>query len=199
MSRSAHLVSVSLFFILSIFLVACASESKTPILELSTPTPIPVDGEIQINPSDELQTIEGFGASGAWWAQDVGGWDDGSREQIIKLLFDQQEGIGLSIYRYNIGGGDGESIPDNWRRAETFEVAQGEYDWDRDANAIWVLKAAQEAGVETLCCLCQQPTSAYDSFWQDECGPGSNLQSAPRNVPAVCPISGRCSSTSAGR
>ena len=108
-------------------LMGCASESDAPTSEPvdSTPTSIPVDEEIRIDPLNKRQIIEGFGASGAWWAQDVGGWEDESREQIIKLLFDQQEGIGLSIYRYNIGGGDGENIPDNWRRAETFEVAQG--------------------------------------------------------------------------
>jgi O-glycosyl hydrolase len=128
------------------------SEAEEP-----TPTSIPVDGEIRIKPLDKRQIIEGFGASGAWWAQDVGGWEDGSREQIVKLLFDQQEGIGLSIYRYNIGGGDGESIPDNWRRAETFEVAQGEYDWSRDANAVWVLKAAQQAGVEKFVAFANSP------------------------------------------
>ncbi len=146
-----------LAFVSITFLVSCAPERVVPTSEPPTPTPIPVDGEIQINPSDELQTLEGFGASGAWWAQDIGGWDDGSREQVIKLLFDQQEGIGLSIYRYNIGGGDGESIPDKWRRTETFEVAQGEYDWGRDANAIWMLKAAQQAGVEHFVAFANSP------------------------------------------
>lgn len=121
------------------------------------PTTIPTDGEILIKPEEGHQTLEGFGASGAWWAQDVGGWDDGSREKIVQLLFDQQAGIGLSIYRYNIGGGDGERIPDAWRRAETFEVAQGEYDWSRDANAIWVLKAAQQAGVERFVAFANTP------------------------------------------
>ena len=146
-----------LAFVSITLLVGCASESIAPTSDPSTPTPIPLDGEILINPAEVLQTLEGFGASGAWWAQDIGGWDDGSREQIIKLLFDQQEGIGLSIYRYNIGGGDGESIPDKWRRTETFEVAQGEYDWSRDANAIWALKAARQAGVENFVAFANSP------------------------------------------
>ena len=30
---------------------------------------------IQINPEKQFQRIEGFGASGAWWAQIVGGWE----------------------------------------------------------------------------------------------------------------------------
>ena len=143
-----------IFILVGVILMGCGSNDPTTIPET---TPVPVNGEISIFPDVKHQTLEGFGASGAWWAQDVGGWDDGSREEIIKLLFDQQEGIGLSIYRYNIGGGDGESIPDSWRRAETFEVGQGKYDWSRDANAIWVLKAAQQAGVEYFVAFANSP------------------------------------------
>ncbi len=29
--------------------------------------------KINVNPEIEYQTFEGFGASGAWWAQEVGG------------------------------------------------------------------------------------------------------------------------------
>jgi O-glycosyl hydrolase len=142
-----------------ILLVACATQQEVRPTQAvkPSPTPIPADGEIRINLAEDRQTIEGFGASGAWWAQDIGGWDDGSRERIVQLLFDQQEGIGLSIYRYNIGGGDGETIPDPWRRAETFEIAQGQYDWHRDANAIWILKAAHEAGVEHFVAFANSP------------------------------------------
>lgn len=38
---------------------------------------------IELDPSEEHQTIEGFGVSGAWWAQDVGGWEEEQRERII--------------------------------------------------------------------------------------------------------------------
>jgi O-glycosyl hydrolase len=142
-----------------IFLMSCASEnnslSQEPGGDISTQ--IPTDGEITVNVHEKHQTVHGFGTSGAWWAQDVGGWEHEVRDHIIQLLFDQQEGIGLSIYRYNIGGGDGESIPDKWRRAETFEVVQGEYDWNRDTNAIWILKAAHAAGVEHFVAFAVSP------------------------------------------
>ena len=103
------------------------------------------------------QTITGFGASGAWWAQDVGGWEDEKRNLIIQRLFDKEEGIGLNIYRYNIGAGDGQNIEDPWRRAETFEVQPGIYDWSRDANAMWVLKAATAAGVDHVVVFANSP------------------------------------------
>jgi len=127
--------------------------------------------------------MDGFGASGAWWAQDVGGWDDGTRDQIVKLLFDQDEGIGLSIYRYNIGGGDGESIPDPWRRAETFEVAQGEYDWSQDANAIWMLKAAQQAGVEHFVAFANSPPARITRSGRTNGDAGQLSNLAPEMYP----------------
>ena len=104
-----------------------------------------------------MQTIQGFGAAGAWWAQDVGGWEDSSRSLVADLLFDQEKGAGMSFYRFNIGGGDGKNIQDPWRRSETFEVAAGQYDWTRDANAMWFLRAARERGVENYVAFVNSP------------------------------------------
>jgi O-glycosyl hydrolase len=123
--------------------------------QTSTNTPETV--LIQIDAGAERQTIEGFGAAGAWWAQDVGGWEDNERTLVADLLFDREKGAGLSFYRYNIGGGDGENIQDEWRRAETFEVARGEYDWTRDASALWMLRAARDRGVENFVAFVNSP------------------------------------------
>lgn len=111
---------------------------------------------IRINAQVEAQTMDGFGAAGAWWAQDVGGWA-GQRDRVADLLFDREKGAGLSIYRYNIGGGDGEHITDPWRRAETFEVAPRQYDWTRDANAMWMLHAARGRGVGQFVAFANSP------------------------------------------
>lgn len=117
----------------------------------STASPAPATlapDEIRVDTTITYQVMEGFGASSAWWAQDVGGWETDILEQIIHLLYDTNGGIGLSVYRYNIGGGLNDRIYDNWRTAETFEVSQGVYDWTRDANAVRVMKMAQAAGVK---------------------------------------------------
>ncbi len=148
-------------FIILLLIMGCETApppTEVPSTDIPpTETPIPIHGTITIDPEDRRQTIEGFGASGAWWAQHIGGWEDSVRQPIIDLLFDQENGIGLSIYRYNIGGGDNRFIMDDWRRAETFEVSEGVYDWSRDANAIWVLKAAQNAGVENFVAFANSP------------------------------------------
>ncbi|MGP4038585.1 glycoside hydrolase family 30 protein [Gracilibacillus sp. D59] len=109
--------------------------------------------------SNKAQTIEGFGASGAWWSQAIGEWNDEKRKQIIDLLFDQEVGIGLSIYRYNIGAGSGEEISDPWRRSESFEVEKGIYNWGRDKHAIRVLKEIHRKGVQNIVAFANSPTA----------------------------------------
>jgi len=152
-----------LFFL--IFLSACATikpdaETHLPSVDMTPMTSISQDSKtvvVTINNQSEAQTMEGFGAAGAWWAQDVGGWEDEKRRLVADLLFDPAKGIGLSFYRYNIGGGNGENIQDVWRRAETFEVALGQYDWTRDANAMWMLRAARDRGVEHFVAFVNSP------------------------------------------
>jgi O-glycosyl hydrolase len=139
----------------------------------TTPTPI----SIQIDAQATIQTIEGFGAAGAWWAQDVGGWEDDKRTLVADLLFDQEKGIGLSFFRYNVGGGDGLNIQDAWRRAETFDVSRGVYDWTRDANAMWVLRAARDRGVEHFVAFVNSPPArmTISGLTTGEKGGKSNL------------------------
>ena len=51
--------------------------------------PIPCRAErvvLTLKPDDVRQEIDGFGASGAWWAQIVGRWQESKREEIIGLL-----------------------------------------------------------------------------------------------------------------
>lgn len=125
-------------------------------------------GKMTVDESVTYQTMESFGTSGAWWSQYVGGFtecvdDSGvsSRERIARLLFDREEGIGLTCYRYNLGAGSAESrkgdYSDIHRRARNFETAEGEYDFTKDANAVWFLKRAVELGVEEVVLFCNSP------------------------------------------
>ena len=110
-----------------------------------------------VNADVKYQTINGFGASAAWWAKKVGGWDNA--DDFIKLLYSDEEGIGLNIYRYNLGAGtDTDDKVGLGARAETFiesiDGTQGSnsvwsdytvnYDWSRDANAQRALSIADK-------------------------------------------------------
>ena len=98
-----------------------------------------------IDTSTSYQTIEGFGASAAWWAQSVGSWDN--IDEIMELLYSKEKGAGLNIYRYNLGTGsqDDTHITSADRRTECFLQEDGTYNWSKDANAQKALACAQKA------------------------------------------------------
>ena len=119
----------------------------------------------------QYQTFEGFGASGAWWAQIVGGWEhldpvSGKpvRERISRLLFNKDEGIGLSIYRYNIGGGSKQSGKGDFsleqRRTESFDTDNG-YDWSRDKNAVYMMNRAVHDGADEVILFVNSPPERF--------------------------------------
>ena len=83
--------------------------------------------------------------------QRIGAWSEASKNKLADLLFSTDKGIGLSMWRFNIGGGiNRDSIRGRWQTVETFEVAQGKYDWTRQASERWFARAAHERGVPYL-------------------------------------------------
>lgn len=124
--------------------------------------------KLRFSPEKEYQTFKGIGASGAWWAQIVGGWDhidEGSgksvRDIIAELLYNKETGIGLGIYRYNIGAGSKHSGRGEYsqpaRATECFEVSPCEYDWNRDKNAVYMMKKCVENGADEVIFFVNSP------------------------------------------
>ncbi len=105
----------------------------------------------------EHQVIENFGASDAWSMQKLGTWSLDNRNKVADLLFSQTNGIGLSCWRFNIGGGIDPQISNPWRRVETFELAEGRYDWTRQAGERWFLGAAKARGVPQFLAFVNSP------------------------------------------
>lgn len=116
------------------------------------------------------QTIDGFGASDAWSILFVGkNWPLRKRERLADLLFSTDfsqsgnpKGIGLSIYRYNIGAGSMKAgtesgIPDPWRRTESFINKDGSYNWNKQEGHQWFMKAAKKRGVRTFIGFANSP------------------------------------------
>lgn len=102
-----------------------------------------------IDLADRRQPIDHFGANDKWTFQKIGeSWSEESRNRIADLLYRTDKGIGLSFCRFSVGGGiNRESIRDEWRTSETFEVSEGKYDWNRLAGQRWFLRAAKARGV----------------------------------------------------
>jgi O-glycosyl hydrolase len=107
---------------------------------------------VRIDATKTHQTIANFAASDAWAGQFVGNWPTAKKEAIADLLFSPEKGIGLSMWRFNIGAGSAEQgtasgIKDEWRRAESFLTPAGTYDFSRQAGQVWFLEAANKRGV----------------------------------------------------
>jgi hypothetical protein len=105
----------------------------------------------------EYQEIDNFGASDCWSMQRVGLWSEANRSRVADLLFSTTGGIGLSCWRFNIGGGINPQIRHPWRTAETFEVAEGQYDWTRQRGERWFLAAAKARGVPQFLAFVNSP------------------------------------------
>ena len=120
--------------------------------------------QIVIDKTKKYQTFEEFGTSSCWWAQTI--TDDDMARKIAKKLYSEDEGLGLKIFRYNIGGGEADNpecrIWDTSRRTESFYVLDKEsgaykYDFTRDANARRVMDYAVEYGAEKIILFCNSP------------------------------------------
>jgi O-glycosyl hydrolase len=105
--RRAGVVGTALVA-LALGLAACSSSSTPGKGTGSTTTVAPVatpsDLRVARVSATAAQTVEGFGASGAWWPIDLVRFPPRVRRDVARLLF-SADGIALSGYRYNIGGG----------------------------------------------------------------------------------------------
>ena len=133
--------------LLAVFAGGCASSQE------------PIPAVIEIDPSKPYQIIDNFAASDAWSCQFVGSWPEEKKNAIADLLFSTDtlsngnpKGIGLSLWRYNIGAGSanqgtGSGIKDEWRRAASFKNDSNHAKERIDAQN-WFLSAAKKRGVQ---------------------------------------------------
>ncbi|MEY2225620.1 glycoside hydrolase [Streptomyces sp. BF23-19] len=120
---------------------------------------------VRLDPSYQQAPFEGWGTALAWFANVTGGWPDAQRNRLADALYGA-EGLGLTIARYNIGGGDspetapymraGATVPGHWSRPghrapDGWDPDNPDH-WDpyADGNQRWWLKAAKARGADTF-------------------------------------------------
>jgi len=106
-----------------------------------------------------FQTIENFSASDGWSMQFIGLWPQEKKEKIADWLFSTEvdaagkpKGIGLSLWRFNIGAGsaeqgDSSQIGSVWTRSECFLRPDGTDDWNKQKGQRNFLQMAKQRGV----------------------------------------------------
>ncbi|MGB7326767.1 MAG: glycoside hydrolase [Rubripirellula sp.] len=117
---------------------------------------------IQIDTSVHNHRFEAWGTSLAWMGNEIGGQSNAQgREDMMDILFDPTNGLGLNFVRYNIGAG---SNPDTSVQNITRPGAKMEgwvpdaptsvsntstwnWNWNADANQRLILDMAIERGV----------------------------------------------------
>lgn len=149
-------------------------------------------GVTVLDDTTAYQSMNGFGASACWWSKSVGSWENS--EEILSYLYDDKNGIGLNIYRYNLGAGstDDEHITRERNRAECFLNPDGSYDFSADRSAQNALAAAKKIAGDDLrvTLFCNSPPVSltkngvsYASPQRDENAPWiSNLDESNYNA-----------------
>jgi len=123
-----------------------------------------------IDPAHKAQTIDNIGASAAWFSEGIGKyWAADKKERMAELLFSKAFdkagnplGIGLSTFRFNIGGGtaeqgDSSGISSAVKRVECFLSLDGTYNWNKQQGYLWFVKKAAAYGVENLIAFSNTP------------------------------------------
>ncbi len=116
-----------------------------------------------IDTDTKYQTIQSFGASDCWTADYIGKYfSNTTKEQSAKWLFSQNmdengnpEGIGLSIWRINLGAGSAEQgsnsgISNSTHRGYCYLNSDGTYTWTKSAGQQYFMQKAKEYNVNEL-------------------------------------------------
>lgn len=125
---------------------------------------------VSVNPSERFQTIDNFTASDAWSGEFVGRyWGEAEKSHIARWLFSREtdeagnpRGIGLSMWRVNLGGGSLEQenpdILPYQRRAESYLTTDGSgYDWSKCPGQRWFVSKAAELGCNNFLLFSNTP------------------------------------------
>ena len=129
---------------------------------------------ITIDTDKRFQTIEFFGAADAWSGNFVGKyWDENRKNEIADYLFSLEMdavgnpvGIGLTIWRVNLGAGtleqpDADIYPYQ-RRAEAYMSIDGRsYDWGKCSGHEYFMQAAKDRGCNQFILFSNSPLVHY--------------------------------------
>lgn len=169
-----HFLIVSLYF----FMTACSDDSPAASDIPDSPdrpdNTANVEKTVTIDAGQFFQTLTGFGASDCWAPAFVGKNWTTHRGPISELLFSseiqsgQPKGIGLSMWRVNLGGGSAEQgeasgIEDKSRRAESYLTDSLTLDWTHCEGQRYFLQRAQEFGCQSVVLFSNTPPVQYTS------------------------------------
>ena len=146
---------------------------------------------IRLDPSYQQPPFQGWGTALGWFANVTGGWPEAQRSKLADALYGK-DGLGFTIARYNIGGGDspettpymrpGAAVPGYWNRPGPESphwwnpADPAHWNPDADANQRWWLTAAKARGAGTF-----EAFSNSAPYFMTESGKVSGATNASQN------------------
>ena len=139
---------------------------------------------LDLNNKSPFGAFHGWGTSICWWGHHLGeNLSEEQLESVVKVLYDEEEGLGLNIARYNIGGGDD---PEHHHQREFdgrdmpgLTDKDGNWNLDNDLGQIKALQYAVMYGADILEAFSNSPP-----YYMTESGCSSgNHDSNKNNLP----------------
>ena len=132
-----------------------------------------------------VNSFDGWGTSLCWWGSICGGFSN--RNDYASLAFTT---LGLNIIRYDIGGGENPSLPQEPFRVQMqgFEPTNGVWDWSADQNQRWMMRQAVALGANHIYAFANSPPwwmTVSGSVTGPTNGAMNNLQTNCENTFAV--------------
>lgn len=160
-------------------------EPEIPDSEVVSPTPgFTLDSrQTTITPASVLAVMEGFGASDCWLPNTIGQYWAENRPQLAEWLFSkrisngQPDGIGLSMWRFNLGGG-------SWEQGDASNITLGgraecfldgsAYNWKKCSGQMYFMKMAKAYGCESFVLFSNTPLVRWTLNGQGRSDNGEN-------------------------
>ncbi len=139
---------------------------------------------LDLNQKSPFGEFHGWGTSICWWGHHLGeNLTDEQLDDVVKALYDEKEGLGLNIARYNIGGGDD---PEHHHQREFdgrdmpgLTDKDGKWNLANDQGQLKALSLAVKYGADILEAFSNSPP-----YYMTESGCSSgNHNSGENNLP----------------
>ncbi len=158
---------------------------RTGLLLLGFRWVISFGAAVVVDPGVVHQKFEGWGTSLCWWAHQEGGGSQAYLNRIAEVLVDPDSGLGYSIFRYNIGGGDQPGHTDiatdravaGYKPTET-----GPFDWNADRNQRAVVAALAAKGKKINQDIIWEAFSNSPPWWMTVAGCADGQSSCVDNL-----------------
>ncbi len=140
--------------------------------------------QLDLGEKSPFEAFHGWGTSICWWGHHLGeNLNDEQLDAVVKALYDEEEGLGLNVARYNIGGGDD---PEHHHQREFdgrdmpgLTTAEGEWNLENDRGQIKALELAIKYGADIVEAFSNSPP-----YYMTESGCSSgNHNSGENNLP----------------